>query len=292
MKRMIGLSLIFGIVLIGLPVASTAAPCGSRTITGCVGNHRVIVGGSSGSGGSGRGHPISGSKPVTRVISCRSEIEGVIPVGSRTSGDLYVGYCENWAPLCRARAGKKSNPGIVVVLNDGRWIYSGMTCSGNAPPVVTPDMVRARVVRLVPSAAIGLAPRQATLVHIQTIMWVDAPAQRTLAPFTILGQRVVVQLKLDHVDWNFGDGSSATSSSPGKPYDEQHDPCRAVRCPDYFGHTYRTTGNRDLTATAYWRASFTVGGGNAIAIPGTVAGPTDRANLVVKQARAVLVPNP
>lgn len=167
-----------------------------------------------------------------------------------------------------------------------------MTCTGNAPPVVTPDMVRARVVRLVPSAAIGLAPRQATLVHIQTIMWVDAPAQRTLAPFTILGQRVVVQLKLDHVDWHFGDGSSATSSGAGKPYDEQHDPCRAVRCPDYFGHTYRTTGDRDLTATAYWRASFTVGGGNAIAIPGTVAGPSGRANLVVKQARAVLVPNP
>jgi hypothetical protein len=153
-------------------------------------------------------------------------------------------------------------------------------------------MVRARVVRLVPSAVIGLAPQQATLVNIETVMWVDAPDTRTLAPITILGQRVIVRLEVDHVAWNFGDGNTGTSNGPGKPYDEQHDACRAVRCPDYFGHIYRDTGRVTVAATAYWQASFTVDGGSSVDIPGTVAGPTASAALAVKQARAVLVPNP
>ena len=153
-------------------------------------------------------------------------------------------------------------------------------------------MVRQRVVRLVPTAAVGLAPSEATLVNIETVMWVDAPPERTLPPMSILGQPVVVRLRLDHVEWDFGDGKSATSEGAGKAYDEQHDPCRSVSCPDYFGHTYRRTGPVTVAATAYWQASFTVGGGGAVDIPGTVAGPTGTAELAVKQARSVLVPNP
>jgi hypothetical protein len=153
-------------------------------------------------------------------------------------------------------------------------------------------MVRDQVVRLVAPAAVGLAPRDATLVNIQTIMWVDAPAQRTLAPITLLGRRVIVRLALDHVDWAFGDGLTDQSTGAGKGYDPRNDPCRAVECPGYFGHTYRKTGAVTVSATATWRATFTVDGGAAIAIPGTVAGPTARAPLAVKEARAVLIPNP
>lgn len=145
---------------------------------------------------------------------------------------------------------------------------------------------------MVPSAAIGLAPKQATLVNIQTIMWVDAPASQQLAPITLLGQQVDVTLALDHVVWSFGDGSSDVSDGPGKAYDEANDPCRSVSCPDYFGHVYRDTGTDTVRATVYWHASFTVDGGDAVDIPGTVAGPTGQAALTVKEARAVLVPNP
>jgi hypothetical protein len=145
---------------------------------------------------------------------------------------------------------------------------------------------------LIPTAAIGLAPRQATLVNIQTIMWVDAPAVRTLPAFTLLGQRVVVRLRIDHVAWDFGDGSTAARGPVGKAYDAQGDPCRAVTCPDYFGHVYRATGAVTVGATAWWQASFTVDGGQPVAIPGAVAGPTARSPLRVLQARGVLVPNP
>lgn len=181
---------------------------------------------------------------------------------------------------------------VVVVLKPWGWSYQETACVANAPPQVTPEMVRQQVVRMVPSAAIGLAPKQATLVNIQTIMWVDAPASQQLAPITLLGQQVDVTLALDHVVWSFGDGSSDVSDGPGKAYEEANDPCRSVSCPDYFGHVYRDTGTDTVRATAYWHASFTVDGGDAVDIPGTVAGPTGQAALTVKQARAVLVPNP
>jgi hypothetical protein len=113
-----------------------------------------------------------------------------------------------------------------------------------------------------------------------------------LAPVRLLGRRVVVSLTLDHVDWGFGDGGSVHAGSAGRAYDAKADPCRAVQCPHYFGHTYRVTGPVTVSATAFWRAGFTVDGGAVIAIPGTVAGPIARAALRVREARAVLVPNP
>jgi hypothetical protein len=71
-----------------------------------------------------------------------------------------------------------------------------------------------------------------------------------------------------------------------------NDPCKTAICPDYYGHTYTTTGRKLITATASWDACFTVDDNGAIRIPGTVAGPTAELSMLVRQARAVLVPNP
>jgi hypothetical protein len=174
---------------------------------------------------------------------------------------------------------------------DGKWQYAGSTCMGLPPKVSVAD-VRARAVRLVPAAALGVAPKAATLVNIQTLLWVAAPKNRTLAPITILGHRVVITLELDHVDYTFGDGATDTQPDPGKPYDDANDPCNTKLCPDYYGHIYTVTGRKTITATASWNASFTVDGGGAVTIPGTVAGPTATLSMLVRQARAVLVPNP
>jgi hypothetical protein len=177
---------------------------------------------------------------------------------------------------------------------DGAWTLNGGQCVAplaSAKPVVTAADVRAQVVRLIPTAAIGLAPRTATLVNIQTIMWVAAPGRRTLAAVQILGQRVDISLRLARVAWSFGDGHGESTSWPGKAYDATHAPCRTRMCAGYFGHVYDRTGRVRLTATAQWAASFTVNGGAAQQIPGTVAGPTAASTLVVKQARSVLVPN-
>jgi hypothetical protein len=153
-------------------------------------------------------------------------------------------------------------------------------------------MVWARAVRLIPPAAIGLAPRTATLVNIQTVMWIDTQERRTLPTVRMLGQNVTITITLDHVTWSFGDGQRTTTTRAGKAYDSTTDPCRAPTCPGYDGHIYRTTGTMTVTAQATWRATFTVGNGPATQIPGTVRGPTASARVPVKEARGELVANP
>lgn len=160
-----------------------------------------------------------------------------------------------------------------------------------AKPVVTAAMVRARAIRLIPTAALGLAPKTATLVNIQTVMWVDAPAEQNLTAVQILGQRVVIRLQSATVHYDFGDGASADGPI-GKRYDETRDPCKSRLCPDYFGHVYTERGVRTVAATAYWHVSFTVDGGASQQVVGTVPGPTSRAQVTVREARAVLVPAP
>jgi hypothetical protein len=153
-------------------------------------------------------------------------------------------------------------------------------------------MVRQQAVRLIPSAAIGVAPKTWSLVNIQTVLWVDAQSRQTLPTARILGQAVRITITLHDVRWNFGDGTTNTASTAGKAYDPKHDPCSTKLCPHYYGHVYADAGPTTITATADWDASFTVGGGNQVTIPGTIAGPTARTSITVKQARGVLVPDP
>lgn len=174
---------------------------------------------------------------------------------------------------------------------DGTWQYDGGACLTREPAVTAAD-VRARAVRLIPPAALGLAPHGTTLVNIETVMWVDAPTRQTLPAIAMLGHRVVITIAIDHVDYAFGDGTTDQQPDGGKPYDDTGDPCRSRQCADYYGHTFLHTGRLTVTATASWTATFTVDGGNPVTIPGTIAGPTARAALHVREARAVLVPDP
>jgi hypothetical protein len=102
---------------------------------------------------------------------------------------------------------------------------------------------------------------------------------------------VALRIHLSEARWDFGDGTTDSSPDPGKPYDDARDPCRTKQCPDYYGHTYTKTGRRTIVLTLGWHAQYNPGGG-WIDIPGTLTGPSARQSLTVKQARAVLVPNP
>jgi len=175
---------------------------------------------------------------------------------------------------------------------DGSWRFNGATCQPTGPPQVSAAMVREQAVRLIPTAAVGVAPRTSTLVNIQTIMWVGAPETRTLAPVTILGQRVTIAITLDHVAWDYGDGDADTTTDPGKAYDSAGDPCATPMCADYFGHVYARTGAMTVAATVSWTATFRVGNGPVVPIPGTIDGPAGQSTVRVLQARGVLVPDP
>jgi hypothetical protein len=169
---------------------------------------------------------------------------------------------------------------------------TGTVCTPPAKPAVTIAAVQQRLVRLVPGSALGLAPQHVTLVNMQTVIWVEAPPVRTLGPLAILGHRVSVTLAFDHVRYDYGDGATDDAAGPGRPYDRAADLCKTRMCPGYDGHVYADTGHVTVTATVSWTVRFTVDGGSAINIPGTVTGPTASAPLTINQARGVLVADP
>lgn len=141
-----------------------------------------------------------------------------------------------------------------VLLQQGR--LAGDKCQQVLrAPIVTAAMVWEQVRRLLPKAAIGLAPRTTTLVNLQTIMWIDAARQQNLAPLTIFGKRVSVHITLTTVRWDFGDDQTDDADGPGKPYDKTNDPCRTKQCSHYYGHTYARTGSMTITATAGYHAT-------------------------------------
>jgi hypothetical protein len=159
-------------------------------------------------------------------------------------------------------------------------------------PQVTGDMARQEAEKLLPHPRIGTAPiGPVTLVNIETVLWVDTPANRVLGTVTLLGHRVSLRAHVERVDWNFGDDSTDTTPTPGKAYTNA-DPCKTVDCPDYFGHTYVHTGRVTIAAELTWTGQFRVDGGVWQAIPGTVTAPATSAAIHVKEARGILVPNP
>jgi hypothetical protein len=260
--------------------------------TACSGHGEIVVSGSNHSS-SHKSRARSAAADPVRNIACSS---GAARKVQFADAAFAAADCGIAGPTCTKAAASDGRPraaGLTLRRQaDGSWQYEGWTCMVTGPPQVTAAMVRDHASRLIPQAAIGLAPQHATLVNIETVMWVDATSPNALPAVTILGRGVRITIRLAHVNWDFGDGDHLASIGPGKRYDERRHPCDTKLCPDYFGHVYIRTGTMSISATASWTATFTVDGGQPVAIPGTVTGPTAGAAIHVKQARGVLVPNP
>jgi hypothetical protein len=157
---------------------------------------------------------------------------------------------------------------------------------------ITDEMLRDEAEKLVPHPKIGVAPPGGvTLVNIETVLWVDTLPDRFLGTVTLLGHRVDLRAHVEQVHWDFGDGSTDTTSTPGEAYTHD-DPCRTVDCPHYFGHTYIHTGRVTITAELTWTGEFRVDGGTWQPITGAVAAPATATSVHVKEARGILAPNP
>jgi len=153
-------------------------------------------------------------------------------------------------------------------------------------------MARAQAEKLLPHPRIGTAPAgNVTLVNIETVLWVDTPADFTLGTVRLLGYRVTLRAHLERTGWSFGDDQTDTTNGPGKRYTHE-DPCRTADCPNYFGHTYRRTGSVTIGAELTWSGQFQVDGGAWQDIPGTVTAAAQNQPMRVKEARGVLVDNP
>lgn len=235
----------------------------------------------------------SAATPQTKTIFCgRASQEKDGPL---TSWDARCGAPQQ----CYRHDPKTTQPVLTDAFatltrtNTGGWSRPVVWCPADPAPAVTLAAIRQQAVRLLPHVGIGIAPPDAvTLVHIQTVLWADTPVDRALPAATLVGHQVRLRVHLAQARWDFGDGHTDTTSSPGAPYDPQH-PCRTAQCPGYYGHTYTATGQLTITLTMTWRAEYSLDAGNTwLAVdPAPLTGPTATQPIHIRQARGVLVPD-
>lgn len=208
--------------------------------------------------------------------------------------------CDNGIPQCQLLMdGGQSSPNPIIAYEDqirqpgkSQWQPQAFWCPQSSAPVPAgPDLaaIRDRVIRLLPRVAAATTGPN-TLVNIQTVLWADTPERRSLGRVLVVGQPVWLRLAFDHAAWDFGDGTTLSSHSPGKAYDAGNDPCRTVSCPDYFGHTYTATGVMTVRVRIAWRATYSLDGQHYQPVDTTpLTGPADTVRIHVRQARGVLV---
>jgi hypothetical protein len=246
--------------------------------------------GSEASGGNDRGAPA----PTTKVIECGPpQVSGQL----RPAPGDRCGQVHNICDVASV-TNLPTDPSITTQVTlerqpDGTWRQVGLDCSvKTAEPQVTPLLVREQARKLVPHPGIGIAPPGgATLVNIQTLLWLNTPANQRLATVSLLGHHVTIRVHIERIDWTFGDGHTDTTSSPQRKYDPA-DSCHTTTCPSYWGHTYTNTGTMTIAATITWSGRYQIDGGAPQDIAGAVTSPATNTTVTVRQARGILVPDP
>jgi hypothetical protein len=240
------------------------------------------------------GNALVSTQPVIKTIDCGPP---QVRANIRSYAPDYCGQAQD-ACAVESAADLTTVAGITTEATlqqrpDRSWELAGVNCNARvATPQVTALAVREQIERLVPHPKVGIAPPGGvTLVNIQTLLWVDTPADRSLGTVSLLGHRVALRVHVDHVDWDFGDGSTDITDGPEPKYDPADD-CHTVTCPGYWGHVYATTGAMSVSAAVTWTGQYRVDGRGWQDIAGTVAGPATTAQLTVREARGVLVPDP
>jgi hypothetical protein len=140
------------------------------------------------------------------------------------------------------------------------------------------EKVRELVVTYLPDAEPSFQPAQGGVVNLPTIFAAGEPAEIRTPPFDVLGFQVAVTATA-RWEWQFDDAVTKPFSEPGGAYPD-----------DSVSWTYSGPGERDVSVTTYWNASFTVNGDGPFAVPGPeiskTAGPLA---VPVRVARSVLV---
>lgn len=143
---------------------------------------------------------------------------------------------------------------------------------------ITPGAVRAAMAHVrIPAAVLEVQPPGGrTLVNFDTNFF--TAAQGFDQPLTLLGAPVVLRLTPSVYTFNFGDGKSLQSKTPGAPY-----PQLAIT------HRYTAKGHFEPSVDTTWTGQFSVRGGPFRDVPGTVLVPGPAVGLVALTATPTLV---
>ena len=141
----------------------------------------------------------------------------------------------------------------------------GLVCSGDAAPVAAapPQVTEAMILRAfrripLPELRSQSQPDDKTLINFDTIFFTQAePLTRQL---TLLGQRVRLEIKPSRFEWVHGDGTTATTTTPGAPY-----PAKDIV--HRYADAHRTVAHRVVVT---WSAEYSLNGGALQPVNGTV----------------------
>ncbi|HVE62692.1 MAG TPA: PKD domain-containing protein, partial [Mycobacteriales bacterium] len=128
------------------------------------------------------------------------------------------------------------------------------------------------------ASSVRFAPRDGGVVNLETIFHADTPPTFEVPVGPILGFDVTITAHATSYRWEWGDGTTSTTATPGAPY-----PARDVT------HVYRRPGRFAVRVIATYRGTYTVDGSAPQPIEGTVAVPGPAVTLQVREARAQLV---
>jgi hypothetical protein len=131
-----------------------------------------------------------------------------------------------------------------------------------------------------PQLGVKVQPAGRTLVNLDTIVYTDESKVSTKT-VVLLGFPVVVEATPMTYTWNFGDGATMTTSTPGKPY-----PSKEIT------HKYLKRGGVNVSVTTHYAARFNVDGTGWQYVDGTVGIGGPATPLLIREAVPVLVDPP
>jgi hypothetical protein len=226
--------------------------------------------------------------PPTKTIACGSAVALASKGWNAECGPPQS--CTSIDPLSHKTIVKTAFATLTLV--NSAWRNPVVWCPGVAAPAVTMADIQEQAFRLLPHVAIGSAWTTTALVQAETVLWAGTGTDRSLGAVQIVGRTVHLRIAFDHAAWNFGDGSTDTVTTPGKPYDKTGDPCHTAQCADYYGHTYERTGPMTISLSVTWHAQFSFDNATWTDIPQPITGPTAQHTITLMQARGILVPPP
>ncbi|GEP39528.1 hypothetical protein NPS01_31910 [Nocardioides psychrotolerans] len=146
------------------------------------------------------------------------------------------------------------------------------------PAQVTPGLVSAalRRIPLPASVLVVQPPNGRTLVNFATNFYTDT--QELTRTITLLGQRVDLRITPASYGWRFGDGESASTTTPGAAYPDLQ-----------VTHDYLSAGGVAPAVDTTYTADFRVNAGAWRPVPGTVTIPGATMPLEVVEATPTLV---
>jgi len=177
---------------------------------------------------------------------------------------------EEWVPdpfYCRPQAPFPNTDHCIPLPEDGE---------PGAQRPATPGQVREEVKRVgLASVNVHVQPAGATLVNFETILSTTAaPIETTV---TVLGTPVEIKASAASFTWHHGDGTSQTTSKPGRPY-----PAKDVV------HQYRKPGHVNLRVDVNYQVDFRIEGGSWQQLADPITAPGPATALRVREARPVL----